>query len=269
MGWEQYDNDYRSDIVLVHKPMITVVAGSCGAGKTTWILQELAQISTAAVYVTPGVDTVPIDATRVAARLPDVEIFYRQSEAELLQRLTAGIPIYFELGFHLEVEIPLLEALPHHRVAVCSDDRLDSGWLLWADKVIRGNRSVLNPQIAQLWRAPLSGQVFDPPSLDTFWQELTQGAYGEVHRAKGIFELADGQAFHFDFVNSLPSSAYTELKLPRWLQGPPDRFSGIEVVGQGLDEAAIAATLKDCYLSDSLLASHQATLNNSLSLEAS
>ena len=249
--------------------MLTVVAGPCGAGKTTWILQELAQTPTTAVYVTPGVGTVPIDATRVAARFPEVEIFHQPSEADLLQRLAAKMPIYFELGFHLEMEIPLLEALPHHRVAVCSDDSPDSGWLLWAETVIRGNQSGLNPQSAQLWRAPLSGQVFDPPSLDTFWQELSQGAYGEVHRAKGIFELADGQAFHFDFVNSLPGTAYTELKLPRWLQGRPNRFSGLEVVGHGLDEAAIAATLKDCYLSDSLLASHQAALRDSFSLEAS
>lgn len=87
-----------------------------------------------------------------------------------------------------------------------------------------------------------------------------------MHRAKGIVEVADGHAFHFDFVNSLPGSAYTELKLPPWLQGP-QRFSGIEVVGQGLDEAAIAATLKDCYLSDSLLAAHQATLKDAIPQE--
>jgi predicted ATPase len=55
--------------------MITVVAGPCGAGKTTWILQELAQASAPAIYVTPGVGTVPIDATRVAARFPQVDIF--------------------------------------------------------------------------------------------------------------------------------------------------------------------------------------------------
>ena len=249
--------------------MLTVVAGPCGAGKTTWILQELAQIPTAAVYVTPGVGTVPIDATRVAAQFPEVEILHRPSEADLLQHLAAEMPIYFELGFHLEMDIPLLKTLPHHRVAVCSDNGPDSSWSLWAEKVIQGNQSGLNPQAAQLWRAPISGQVFDPPSLDTFWQELSQGAYGEVHRAKGIFELADGQAFHFDFVNSLPGSTYTELQLPRWVQGRPNRFSGLEVVGHGLDEAAIAATLQDCYLSDSLLASHQAALRDSFSLEAS
>jgi len=118
-----------------------------------------------------------------------------------------------------------------------------------------------------MWQAPLTGQVFDPPSLDTFWQELTQGAYGRVQRAKGIFELADGQAFHFDFVGSLPGTAYTELPLPRWLEGRPHRFSGLEVVGQGLEEGAITATLKDCTLSDSLLAPHQASLQTSDSLE--
>ncbi|MDB9526303.1 GTP-binding protein [Oscillatoria sp. CS-180] len=249
--------------------MITVVAGPCGAGKTTWILQELAQMPTSSVYVTPGIGTVPIDVTRVTAKFPQIEVFHYQPETELLQRLAAGIPIYVELGFQLETNIPLLEARPHRRIALVAEENRDAGWQLWADEVIRGNPSTLDLQSAQLWRAPLSGQVFDPPSLDTFWQELTQGAYGEVHRAKGIFELADGQAFHLDFVNSLPGSAYTELNLPQWVEGRPNRFSGIEVVGQRLDEGAIVATLKDCYLSDSLLAAHQATLRDSFSLEAS
>jgi len=247
--------------------MITVVAGPCGAGKTTWILQELAQASAPAIYVTPGVGTVPIDATRVAARFPQVDIFHRQPEAELRQRLAAGVPAYFELGFHLEMALPLLETLPHRRVVLVAEDDADSGWSLWADQVVRGNPSPVKLPAVQMWQAPLTGQVFDPPSLDTFWQELTQGAYGRVQRAKGIFELADGQAFHFDFVGSLPGTAYTELPLPRWLEGRPHRFSGLEVVGQGLAEGAISATLKDCALSDSLLASHQASLQKSDSLE--
>jgi hypothetical protein len=247
--------------------MITVVAGPCGAGKTAWILQELAQASTPAVYVTPGVGAVPIDATRVAARFPEIDIFHRQPEAELRQRLAAGVPAYFELGFHLETNIPLLETVPHRRVALVADDDSDSGWSLWADQVVRGNPSPVKLPSVQIWRAPLSGQVFDPPSLDTLWQELIQGAYGEVQRAKGIFELADGHAFYLDFVNSLPGTAYTELSLPRWLEGRPHRFSGLEVVGHGLEEGAIATTLKDCTLSDSLLASHQASLQASRSLE--
>jgi hypothetical protein len=110
--------------------MITVVAGPCGAGKTTWILQELAQIPTAAIYVTPGVGTVPIDATRVAARFPLVEIFHRQTETELLQRLADGVPAYFELGFQLEADMPLLAARPHRRVALVADENRDVGWQL-------------------------------------------------------------------------------------------------------------------------------------------
>lgn len=249
--------------------MITVVAGPSGAGKTTWILQELAQ-QPSAVYITMGADTVPIDATRVTAQFPQVESFHRQPQAELMQRLAADdVPIYIELGFQLETNLPPLKAQPHRRVALVAEENQDAGLQGWANEVIRGNQSTLDLESAQVWRAPLSGQVFDPPSLDTFWQELTQGAYGEVHRAKGIFELSEGQAFHLDFVNSLPGSAYTELNLPRWLQGRPNRFSGIEVVGQRLDAAAITATLKACYLSDSLLTAHQATLRDLRSPEAS
>ncbi|MGF1538579.1 MAG: GTP-binding protein [Elainellaceae cyanobacterium] len=250
--------------------MLIVVAGPCGAGKTTWICQELAQTSAPVGYIALGAGAVPIDATRVAAQFPQAEILQDQSGAELLQRLAAGVPVYLELGSQLETDIPFLEALPHRRIALVGGNNQDASWQQWAngaDEVVQGSPSTVALQSAQLWRAPLSGQVFDPPSLDTFWQELTQGAYGEVHRAKGIFELADGHAFHFDFVGGLPESAYTNLNLPPWLQGRPQRFSGLEVVGQNLDEEAIAATIKACYLSDSLLASHQASLQASQPLE--
>jgi hypothetical protein len=135
--------------------MITVVAGPCGAGKTTWILQELAQMPTAAaVYVTPGVGTVPIDATRVAARFPQVEILHRQPETELLKRLADGVPAYFEMGFQLETDMPLLENRPHRRVALVADENRAAGWQLGADAVIQGNPSTLDLQAAQIWRAP-------------------------------------------------------------------------------------------------------------------
>lgn len=226
--------------------MLTVVAGPWGAGKTTWICQELAQISTPVGYFTLGAGAVAIDATRVAAQFPQVKVL-QEPEAELLPCLAAGVPVYLELGFQLETDIPFLETpvlkMAQRRVALVTGNNQDVGWQTrakkWASEVIQGHPST-NRQVAQLWRAPLSGQVFDPPSLDTFWQELTQGAYGEVHRAKGIFELADGHAFYINFVSGLPGSAHTELNLPQWRQGRPQRFSGIEVVGQRLDEEAIA-----------------------------
>ncbi|MEM1280497.1 MAG: GTP-binding protein [Cyanobacteria bacterium P01_H01_bin.152] len=244
-------------IVIILQPMITVVAGPCGAGKTTWILQEMAQMQTPAVYVTPGVGPVPIDATRVTARFPQVEIFHGQPETELLPRLEAGVPVYFELGFQLEISVPLLEAWPHRRIALVAEENRDAGWQLWADEVIGGNLSTLDLQSAQLWRSPLTGQVFDPPSLDEIWIELMGGAYGNVQRVKGIFELPDGRAFHIDFAAGLPGIEYTELPFPRWLRGRPDRFSGIEVVGQGLEQKAIAQTVLAGCLSDGAIAQYQ------------
>ncbi|WP_346291394.1 hypothetical protein [Sphaerothrix gracilis] len=111
--------------------MITVVAGPCGAGKTTWILQELAQMPPSAVYVTPGVGAVPIDATHVRARFPQVEIFHSEPETALLQRLAAGVPVYFELGFQLETDMPLLEAWPHRRIALMAEENRDAGNSHW------------------------------------------------------------------------------------------------------------------------------------------
>ncbi|MEM9809128.1 MAG: GTP-binding protein, partial [Cyanobacteria bacterium P01_D01_bin.56] len=93
--------------------------------------------------------------------------------------------------------------------------------------------------------------------LDEVLIELTGGAYGQVMRLKGIFELPDGQAFYVDFVEGLPGIEYTELKLPRWLQGRPDRFSGLEIVGRNLEQKTIAQTLLTCCLADDVLTQYQ------------
>ncbi len=244
--------------------MMTVVAGPCGAGKTSWIAQELAQVSTAAAYVTLGVGAVPIDAARIRVQFPQVKIIDQPSGMGLLQLLEAGVEIYIEVGFQLEPNLPFLEAYPHRCIGLVADGQ-GADWRSWADEVVPGHPSALDLPSAQLWRSPLSGQVFDPPSIDMFWQELVRGAYGDVHRVKGIFEMADGRAFHLDFVKGVPDTVYTELDLPRWLEGRPQRFSGVEVVGQGLDQGAIATTLEACCLSDSLLLAHQAALQNSYS----
>ena len=239
--------------------MMTVVAGPCGAGKTSWILKELANLETRASYVLLGADSVPIDAMRVAVDCPQVEIIPQPSELELAKRVEAGIEIYIEVGFQLEASFPFLQAYPHRYVGVIAEDQEDDA-RGWANEVVPGNRSTLDMGSAQLWRSPLSGQVFDPPSADLFWQELTQGAYGDIHRIKGILEMADGRAFFMEYVKGLPDSNYVELNLPRNLDGRPQRFSGLEIVGEGLDKGAIASTLEGCCLSDEVLLAHQATL---------
>ncbi|MCY7393467.1 MAG: GTP-binding protein, partial [Leptolyngbyaceae cyanobacterium CAN_BIN12] len=125
----------------------------------------------------------------------------------------------------------------------------------------------------QIWRSLLTGQVLDLASLNTFWYELTHAAYGKLHRAKGIFDLADGRSMHFDFVAGLPKpdrpeTDRTELDLPLWIEGRPDRFGGIEVIGEALDQRAIAQTLTDCCLDDAAIAYYQAQISEALGEEA-
>lgn len=256
--------------------MLTVVAGPCGAGKTHWIWQQMIAQKDAKplVYISPA--TVGVDAYRLCLDVPQLQVERDLPEMSQAVRLAAQQSIYLELGYYLSSDLPELAHIPHRQVAVvgpsydnCSD-WVRLGWEQWADEVVTNTppsaSAAIEPEIADsktdIWQASLRGQVLDPASLHTFWQELVQGAYGQMVRAKAIFELADGDAI---YVDHLPQQAttYQELPLPKWLNGRPQRFSGIEMVGHELDKEAIATTLKDCCLDDSTLASHQAAIKQS------
>jgi hypothetical protein len=150
------------------------------------------------------------------------------------------------------------------RVAVLPPGTRHTEWHDWADLVVTGVEPGVALSQPHLWRSELSGQVLDLASLNTFWYELRHGAYGTVQRGKGIFDVADGRSLHFDFVAGLTEPTYLELNLPLWLNGRPDRFSGIEVVGEALDQEAIAQTLKECCLNDQAIAYYQQQIKDSL-----
>ena len=82
-------------------------------------------------------------------------------------------------------------------------------------------------------------------------------------RAKGIFDLFDGRAFHLDFVTGMEDSLYLPLDVPLWLDGRPERFSGIEVVGRNLDGKAIAQCIIDCCLSEEIMLHYQNQIKQS------
>jgi hypothetical protein len=239
------------------KSAVVAVAGLLGSGKTRWIAQQMAAATQPVLYCCPGTGAVPIDAHWVAAQFPQVQVIQEGQEMAHLIDLEPGTIAYVELGFHLDLATEFLAVLPCHKVAVLPAGFQDSDLQNWADEVINNpfDQAPLNPQ--QMIRSPLEGEVIDPASLNVFWDELTQGAYGEVHRSKGIFDVVDGRSFYFDFVAQMPESKYVELPLPQWLDGRPQRFSGIEVAGNQLDKEAIAQTLQDCCLSDEILAYYQ------------
>ncbi|MFM2432156.1 MAG: hypothetical protein RLZZ511_3370 [Cyanobacteriota bacterium] len=116
-------------------------------------------------------------------------------------------------------------------------------------------------QIAALmtWRQDLTGQVFDPASLNVFWFELTAGAYGAIQEVAAVVEIVDGSAWALEFIaGSEPIER--ELSEPRWLNGRPTRPSQIQVTGQDLDTVSLMNTIADCWLPDATIENYQAQL---------
>lgn len=257
---------------------VIAVAGPAGAGKTTWIRGQLRMLSEASggamplCYLAPGVDEVPIDGSLLQLEFPNLRVL-QAGEESLLFELPVDTITFMELGFFIDLigAAPLLNTFSAKRIAVLPADSPQTEWHLWAEQVVVG-RSASTSAVAQLWQAECSGQVFDPPSLAVFWNELIRGGYGSVQRAKGIFELLEGVPVYLDFVAELEPVEWTnaaavavvdeaidqgDLACDPCINGRPDRFSGIQVIGEMLDRPGIVQTLTDCCLDDELLAQQQ------------
>lgn len=241
-------------------PIITVVAGASGVGKTTWVCKQMRDIATVdnIIYFSPSTGTVPIDQTRIATEFPGVQVFGDGQEVEFLNHIPQADAVYIEWGFYLELGAiaQLLNNWTYRAIAILPPDLKHSEYHNWTNEIVRGAPIQTNTA-ENLWRAASNGQVIDENSLEEFWYEITHGAYGIVTRAKGIFDVNDGRSLYCDFVAGVPQTDFLELDLPRYLEGRPQRFSGLEVVGQNLDEAALRQTLSDCCLSDAAILQYQ------------
>jgi hypothetical protein len=241
-------------------PMITVIAGTSGAGKTTWISQQLKDMTAVdqVIYFSPGTGTVFIDQTRIATEFPDMQVFGDGQEVEFFQQIPQATAVYIELGFYFELGAitQILDNLTYRAVAVLPPDLKNSEYQAWAEEIVYGAPAATNTA-ESLWRVASKGQVIDEDSLEEFWYEITHGAYGIVSRAKAIFDVNDGRSLYCDFVAGVPQTEFIELDLPRYLDGRPQRFSGLELVGNKLDEAALKQTLSDCCLSDTAILQYQ------------
>ena len=237
-------------------PSIVAVAGPSGVGKTAWIVQQLEQANQSVIYLTEGRGAISTELAYIGYRFPHVRVTSEPELPRLLDGLSEPTVVYVERDFSHTLEAPTPRLTPNHRVAILPPSLTASQWHDWADELVPGN-DVAMFELAKppdLWTMSLSGQVFDAPSLDEIAIELTGGAYGTVHRMKGMFELPDGRLFHLDFVEGLPGLEYAELNVPRWLDGRPQRFSGIEVLGWHLEGESIAQTLLDGCLSNEAIA---------------
>ena len=251
-----HHNDYH---YLMTIPIITVVAGPSGVGKTTWVCQQIRDIASVekVIYFSPGTG-IPIDQIRIATEFPGVQVFGDGQEVEFLNQIPKATAVYMELGFYLELSAAaqILDNLTYRAIAVLSPHLKDSEYHCWANEIVRGAPTQASTA-ETIWRAASNGQVMDENSLALFWYEITHGAYGFVTRAKGIFDVNDGRSLYCDFIAGVPQTDFLELDLPRYLEGRPQRFSGIEVVGKNLDEATLRQTLPDCCLSDAAILQYQ------------
>lgn len=255
--------------------MITAVAGLLGSGKTHWIREQIAQAKIPVSYFSPKTESVPIDAICLQTEFSDLKIL--SEEDGVVDALKEAIA-YIEIPWYIDRSgiDPLLEELNCHRVAVIPSGWQNTPWHTWADEVIPGNnfevepdkmmKRELNEQI-QISRIILTEEVVEFASLETFWHELIGGAYGTVIRVKGIFELQDGQSIYGEFVKNLPQKNFQAMNVPRWLDGRPQRFSGLEIIGQSIDKNTIIQTLQDFCLSDLAINHYQQQIQESLDRE--
>jgi hypothetical protein len=246
--------------------MIIAIAGLPGSGKTHWIREQIAKTTLPVLYFSPQTDFVPIDATYLQSEFPNLSVLSSGEEDKLLTASKES-KVYLELPWYLDLSAiePLLQQLDCHRVAVMLGLQ-NTGFHAWADEVIPGNKvetGKLDKQ-TQIHRGVLTGEILDFSSLAVFWYELICGAYGEINRIKGLFEIADGQCIYGEVIEGIHPQEFEALNLPVWLEGKPQRFSGFEIVGCNLDKEAISQTLQDCMLPEAAIAHYQQQVKESL-----
>ena len=245
---------------------IYLVTGPYGSGKTTWIHQQLTTSTEPSAYICLGADATPIDLTYITATCPQVKPI---SAGASWTQLAEIQPLYVEIAPQLDLaklQLPVnLESC--QQIAIVPKGLIDSEYHDWATQILISEVTEKNATLTASPRWGLTGEVLDPASLNVFWDELIQGAYGSVARAKGIFEIVDGRSFYFSFGVGYPDVTYFELPLPSVLTDRPTRFSGLEVVGDKLQAQVITETLQDCGLDDHALAYYQEQIRSQLSTE--
>lgn len=250
--------------------MITVVIGSFGVGKTYWIQQKIKENRSDNYYYSPKTNTFPLDGAFLQTVEQELSIVDISSPQELI-KLGEKNNLYLEIPEYVDFTPmkPFFSQLNCQIVAIVGRGENKDKWKALTDKIFINqeiNIKTPSPRFSdlQIHRASLTEEVLDFPSLETFWQELTLGAYGDILRAKGIFNIMDGQCIYGEYLNDSYHPPFSPLNLPLSIEGRPTHFSGLEIIGCNLDKKAIVDTLRDFCLEDSAVYFYQQQVKQSL-----
>jgi len=233
---------------------VCLISGPPGCGKTTWALQKLQQHQGPCAYLrlegekAAGLeqgDDSGIDLAWLKDQVPRLEEPATANATDRKQE-NDGLTLIEVQQFHPPSQEGI-EGLGDDVRSKLEALRLQPDQLLQFSKL-------------EAWHTSLSGSVWDPNSLSSFWFELVNGAYGDVYRAKGLMNLPDGRAFFCNWMVSQASSQFLPLDATAPPQGRPSRTSELVVQGKALNPEGIQSTINDCLLADDVLAMQQQQL---------
>ena len=247
---------------------VTLVSGPPGCGKTAWTLQQLKAHQGHCAYLRlkgdqheqrrQGDDN-GIDPAWLRDQIPSLQCLNSASEqagpaagASLVMVEVQQFELPTGLGIdgyphHVKAELERLELQPTKALHFGRDPELPT-------------QDTLDFSRLEAWQRDLTGCVWDPDSLSSFWFELVNGAYGDVYRAKALMNLPDGRSFFCNWMVSQQGSQFLPLEAIASPHGRPSRTSALVVQGKSLNPEGIQSTINDCLLEDDVLEMQQQQL---------
>ncbi len=247
-----------------------LISGSPGCGKTSWILKTMRSHQGKCGYL--RLDGYPSNGLEQVSDSGIDKTFLKDQFPELIDLSDSHHASRSQQGDLLTlIELPQFQS-PQQAGLMGMDPRVKNqleALQLHPDRHLHfgrdpelPNKDTLEFKKLESFSLSLNASVWDPPSLNTLWFELVNGAYGDVYRAKALMNLPDGRSMFFNWIVSQESSQFIPLEEISAPNGRPASLSELVVQGKHLDGLRIQSTIDLCLLNDAVLEMHQMPLRD-------